>query len=137
MSERHFVPVIGLVGGIGSGKSALAGWLANERQVVVIDADKIGHEVLKYPEVKKHLKQRFGDAVFEATGNEIDRAALGKLVFGSDEPQKSARVDLESIVHPEIRNSIAEQIREASSSDRKSTRLNSSHTDISRMPSSA
>ena len=118
VSERHFVPVIGLIGGIGSGKSALARWLSARRQVMVIDADKIGHEALKTPQVKKQLKHRFGDSVFDSSGTEIDRAALGQLVFGSDEPQTSARTDLQSIVHPKIRETIEKQIREGKSSSK-------------------
>jgi len=118
VSERHFVPVVGLVGGIGSGKSAVAHWLLAERQVVVIDADKIGHEVLKYPQVKKQLKNHFGDSVFDSTGTEINRTALGRLVFGSDVQHKAARTDLESIVHPQIRETIESQIREGKSSSK-------------------
>ena len=111
VSERHFVPVVGLIGGIGSGKSALAHWLAARRQVIVVDADEIGHETLKNPHVKKQLKHRFGESIFDSTGTEINRAALGQLVFGSDELKKSARADLESIVHPKIRQGEQHRLR--------------------------
>ena len=55
-------PVIGLTGGVASGKSAVAALLA-ERGCTAIDADSVGHEVLDLPEVKQKLVQRFGPGV--------------------------------------------------------------------------
>jgi dephospho-CoA kinase len=88
------IPVIGLTGGVGGGKSAAAALLAG-RGAVVIDADKVGHEVLDRPEVRDRLTARFGSGIV-VDGSRIDRRALGRLVFAD----RSARADLEAIVHP-------------------------------------
>lgn len=103
---RHGVlPVIGLIGGIGGGKSEVA-TLLKERGALVIDADAVGHETLKDPGVRRQVVERFGSRVLAETSgaNElapaIDRKALGAIVFADPE----ARRDLESIVHPEMRN---------------------------------
>ena len=86
-------PVIGIVGGIGSGKSTVAD-LFRQAGCVVVDADRIGHEVLTLPAVKDKLVRRFGREILAADGA-IDRAALGKIVF--DDPAKLEV--LSAIVH--------------------------------------
>ncbi|MFQ5735171.1 MAG: dephospho-CoA kinase, partial [Planctomycetaceae bacterium] len=106
----------GLVGGIGSGKSAVARWLADRCNLTLIDGDEIGHAALNLPGVKSQLSTRFGQAVFDETG-EIDRSALARQVFGTTPVQKQARHDLESIVHPHIRSTISETIRRARTSN--------------------
>lgn len=105
------VPVLGLVGGVGSGKSFVAASLAARRKVAVIAADPIGHEVLKRPGVKAQVRQHFGDGVFARDG-EIDRPRLGALVFGDDPETQSRRQRLEAITHPEITQEVRRQIDE-------------------------
>jgi len=110
------IPVIGLVGGIGSGKSTVARHLASCRSVVVLDADQIGHQVLTESKTKQQLHDRFGDSVFDEQGN-VHRAELGRRVFGLSAEQRRARSDLEQIVHPRIRAELEreiEQLRAAS-----------------------
>lgn len=109
MAARAFIPVIGLIGGIGSGKSRLAEWVSLQRDIVIIDGDKIGHEVLRDPAVRDRIRERFGETVFTSTG-EVDRGALGKTVFGADEQKRAARSDLESMMHPVMRESMAARI---------------------------
>ncbi len=98
------VPVIGLIGGIGAGKSEVAGIL-KERGAVVIDADVVGHELLREPAVLGRIVDRFGPGVLTGGDRDgrspatIDRRALGAIVFGDH----GARRDLESIVHPPMR----------------------------------
>lgn len=90
-------PVIGLTGGIGSGKSTVAAILA-ELGAVVIDADKIGHEIyLPGTEGFERVVAEFGADVVAADGT-IDRRRLGARVF--DDPAALAR--LNAIVHPLI-----------------------------------
>lgn len=97
--------VIGVVGGIGSGKSSVVRWVAQRYPVAVLDADAIGHDVLLSTEIKQQLLQRFGEEILTPAG-EIDRKALARRVFG-DAPQfLAARRQLERIVHPEIRRRI-------------------------------
>lgn len=88
--------IIGLTGGIGSGKSTAAGFLA-ELGAVVVDLDKTGHEVLRHGEIRKKLVNEFGGEILDGNG-EIDRSRLGKKVFGDRE----ALEKLNEIVHPAI-----------------------------------
>ena len=90
------VKVIGLTGGIGSGKSTVARFL-EEMGAVTIDLDRVGHEVLKEAEIRNRLAGEFGRDIM-AAGGEIDRAKLGRLVFNDPE----ALSGLNAIVHPAI-----------------------------------
>lgn len=97
--------VIGLTGGIGTGKSEVTSFLAG-LGASVIDADVVGHEVYrKGTEGHSAVIDRFGPGVVGADG-EIHRAALGRLVFG--DPQALAR--LNSLVHPRIRKAVRERL---------------------------
>jgi dephospho-CoA kinase len=103
-SQRRSMPVIGLIGGIGSGKSEVAARLA-ERGVGVIDADLVGHELLDTPEVRSEIVDRFGtgvlkDSTIDGTlSPRIDRGALASIVFAD----AGARHALEAILHPRMR----------------------------------
>ncbi len=88
------IPVIGLVGGIGSGKSAIAAMFA-AAGCAVIDSDKLVHQILQSAAVKSELQQWLGAAIVDGAGN-VDRRAIGKIVFG--DPAKLAR--LNQIIHP-------------------------------------
>jgi len=89
--------VIGLTGGIASGKSTVSRFLG-ELGAVVIDADRIGHEVLRSDrEVKRELVAAFGQQIL-TPGGSVSRRRLGKLAFGS--PEALAR--LNQIMHPRI-----------------------------------
>jgi dephospho-CoA kinase len=98
------VPVIGLTGEVGGGKSRVA-TLLGRRGAVVIDADVVGHKVLERPVVRRQVIERFGAGVVSSVADPgaapgpIDRGALGSIVFAA----KSALHDLEAIVHPEMR----------------------------------
>jgi dephospho-CoA kinase len=89
---------IGITGPIGCGKSQVARWLGERPRVVVIDADHEARLVLApgTPEVEA-VYARFGPAL-RRSGGELDRAALGRLVFADPE----ALAALESIVHPAV-----------------------------------
>ncbi len=97
--------VIGLTGGIGSGKSTVAQFLA-ELGAVIVDADKVGHGILKPgSEVWQQVVNAFGKQILTADGS-IDRARLGKVVFSNDE----ARARLNRIMHPPITEMVKEQL---------------------------
>jgi len=115
VSKPDLIPVIALVGGIGSGKSFLVRSLAETEPIAIIDADRIGHEVLTDNEVMIQIRQKFGDRVFDNQGA-IIRRALGQMVFGQDAEHQAAKVRLERIVHPRIRDRIRQQIAEIRSS---------------------
>jgi dephospho-CoA kinase len=100
--------LIGLTGGIGSGKSAVATRLA-ELGAIVIDADAIAREVVEPgTDGLVQVVAEFGPDVLTATG-ELDRAALGRLVFA--DPQR--RQALERIIHPRVRTRSAEIVSTA------------------------
>ena len=104
-TPQRRIPVVGIVGGIGSGKSAVANWVAERAKVTVLNADAMGHTALHAPTVKQALCQRFGESILGHDG-EIVRARLAQQVFGNDVEHRVARSDLEQIVHPEIHRQI-------------------------------
>ena len=97
---------------MGSGKTAIAKALAARRPVAVIDGDAAGHKVLKDQSVKQRLRQVFGDSIFDEEG-QVNRRALGRLVFGPSPEQAKARKRLHEVVHPEIRKLLCQQIERA------------------------
>ncbi|PHS17663.1 MAG: dephospho-CoA kinase [Blastopirellula sp.] len=102
--------VIGILGGIASGKSQVAQMLA-ELGAEVLNADQVGHQVLLEPEIKSAIEKRFGSSVFDAD-QQIDRQRLAGIVFGEDQHSKQALLDLEKITHPAIGKKLAEKILE-------------------------
>jgi dephospho-CoA kinase len=100
--------VIGLTGGIGSGKSTVSAMLA-DLGARVVDADKIGHFVYRpASEGFRAVVEAFGREVVAADGT-IDRARLGAIVFADPE----ARARLNAIVHPLIGAELAARIAAA------------------------
>lgn len=109
ISNRH-LPLIGIVGGIGSGKSAVAKRLVERFPIRVLDADRAGHTALQEDEIKTRIRQKFGDEVFDAAGD-VDRKTLGRRVFGDSPECHEQRKTLEQIVHPRIRELLSDQIQ--------------------------
>jgi len=102
--------IVGLTGGIGSGKSAASQWFEHQ-DIDVIDADVVAREVVQpgQPALEK-IAQHFGDWVLQADG-QLDRRALRDYIFQHPE----ARQQLEAITHPIIRQSILSQLQQAQS----------------------
>ncbi len=89
---------VGLTGGIGAGKSTVAGLLDGPR-FLIIDADHLGHAVLESDEnARTEIVAALGAGVLDSAGR-VDRSVLGQVVFGDS----AARQALEAIVHPRIR----------------------------------
>ncbi len=88
--------IIGILGGIGSGKSTVTAEFAR-LGCAVIDADRIAHDVLELPEVVKAIAERFGDSVLDSDGR-IDRSVLGRLVFEDAE----GLAFLNALIHPHV-----------------------------------
>jgi len=108
--------VIGLVGGVASGKSTVAQWLS-EQGAAVVDADRLGHEALRQPAVVGALVARWGASVRAADG-QIDRAAVAAKVFGDSPEAAQERRFLEQIVHPRIRALAEAALRQAAADGR-------------------
>ncbi len=88
---------VGLTGGIASGKSTVANLFA-ELGAAIIDTDVIAREVAEPGQPAcEEIRKRFGDQIVGPDGY-LDRRALRKIIFSDD----SARVDLETILHPRI-----------------------------------
>ena len=102
--------IIGILGGVASGKSVVANRL-RELGAAVLDADVVAHEVLDEAEVQSAIRQRFGAEVFTA-GGQVARGALAKVVFADDAAGSDALADLEAIMHPRIGERVAEKMRE-------------------------
>ena len=102
--------VVGITGGIGSGKSAVTDYLET-LGITVVDADKVARVVVE-PGTSglAAITEHFGMDVLLANGG-LDRAALRKIVFDNHNERKV----LEEITHPRIRDEIIRQLSEASS----------------------
>ena len=99
--------VIGLTGGIGTGKSTVSQFLA-ELGAVILDADKAGHDALKPgTETWQEVVAAFGNQILNPDG-EIDRRRLGEIVFGN--PESLSR--LNQITHPRIADMVKAQLEE-------------------------
>ncbi len=108
-------PVVGLVGGIGAGKSVAAFALA-EIGLHRLDADEVGHALLAQRPARDLVVDRFGPGILLPTPEgvdpseaEIDRKVLARIVF----TDPAARRDLEAIVHPSMRKTFDRAIRRA------------------------
>jgi len=99
--------VIGLTGGIGSGKSTVSQFLA-ELGAVIIDADKVGHEAFKPDtELWREVVAAFGRQILTPSDS-IDREKLGEMVFGNPESLSQ----LNQIMHPRMYDMVKAQIEE-------------------------
>ena len=100
--------LVGLTGGIGSGKSTVAG-LLREKGATVVDADEVARSVVEpgEPALAK-LVERFGEKILDADGR-LDRAALAAIAFADEDGRKA----LGEITWPAIGEEFERQIREA------------------------
>lgn len=96
--------VIGLTGGIASGKSTVS-QMIKEQGIRVVDADVISKEAVgKGTPALHHIVQTFGEGVLLPNG-ELDRQQLGAIIFSNEEKRKQ----LNAIVHPEVRKEMLRQ----------------------------
>ena len=103
--------LLGLTGGIGSGKSTVSSLLA-EHGAVIIDADAITRELQSTgAPLLKVLAERFGDSIISSDGS-LDRAALAAIAFSDPEALK----DLNKIVHPAVAAEMDRRMKEADKS---------------------
>src|SRR5438309_2232365 len=98
------VPIVGIVGGIGSGKSVVAGELVKQGGYLIA-GDLLGHEALRQPDIKEKVVQRWGRDLLDGQG-EIQRRRLGHKVFVDPAELRA----LEAMVFPWIGRRIREEI---------------------------
>lgn len=102
--------IIGITGGIGSGKTAATDWFAKQG-ITIIDADVIARQIVEPPSpILTQIQQQFGTWVCNADGS-LNRTALREFIFKNPD----ARKQLEQITHPAIRAEIQQQLQHASS----------------------
>lgn len=102
--------VLGLTGGIGSGKSAASQWF-EAQGIAVVDADIVAREVVDIGQpALQQIREAFGDWVLLKDGS-LNRRVLREHIFQSPEARKT----LENITHPAIRTSIIQQLHAAQS----------------------
>lgn len=101
--------LVGLTGGIGTGKSTVSAMLA-EHGAVVVDADQVARD-LQQPgsPMLDRMAERFGADIIRSDGS-LDRAAVAALVFGDSPEAIAGRADLNAISHPAIQDEIARRI---------------------------
>ena len=99
--------IIGITGGVASGKSVVAQQFAR-LGAGVLDADQTGHEVLRLPQIEAAARRRWGEAVFAPDGR-IDRARLARIVFAAGPEAQKERQYLEQLTHPEIARLLTQQ----------------------------
>jgi len=105
--------LVGLTGGIGSGKSTVSAALA-ERGALVIDADAIVKELQRRgAPVFEAMVAEFGDEIV-GPGGELDRPAIAEMVFGDSEALRR----LTDIVHPAVNDEITQRLETAADTDR-------------------
>jgi dephospho-CoA kinase len=98
--------ILGLVGGIGSGKTVVANIL-RDFGAIVLDADRAGHAVLREPAMIAAVRQRWGDRVIDATG-QVSRREVAKIVFAAG--NEAERKFLEELTHPRIKQLLEEEL---------------------------
>ena len=110
LQTKNKTLVVGLTGGIGSGKSAASAWFS-EQGIDIIDADVIAHEIVtKGSDTLRKIQKRFGDWVLNDDGS-MNRAAVRTHVFANPE----ALIELEAITHPAIRETAKAQLESSTS----------------------
>jgi dephospho-CoA kinase len=102
--------IIGLLGGIASGKSLVAEQFCR-LGAGLLDGDRAGHEVLLLPDVEQLVRERWGNRVFGPDGH-VDRKALGRIVFEPSDTGRRELEYLERITHPRIGDRLRQQAAE-------------------------
>lgn len=104
---QNNLPVIGITGGVGSGKSVVMEILSEEFGGAVILADQVGHDLMQPGAVSyRQIISHFGQDILDEDG-QINRQALAAIVFSDEAKLK----ELNGITHPNIRREIIERIK--------------------------
>ena len=107
MQAANVMRVVGILGGVASGKSLVSQQLA-QLGAGVLDADRAGHEVLRTPQFEAEARKRWGPSIFGPDGH-IDRGRLAEIVFAATPHADHERKYLEQLTHPEIGRRLGRQ----------------------------
>ena len=107
LAARHSPVVVGLVGGIGAGKSQVAEAFAR-RGARVVSGDALAHAALRQPAIKGQIVGRWGDGMLDYKG-EVQRRLLAAVVFADADERRA----LEAMVHPWIKERIRKEVEAA------------------------
>ena len=102
--------ILGLVGGVASGKSSVA-LDFQKLGGCVLDGDRLGHEALSLDDVKQALVERWGDRILSDNG-ELKRSAIAEIVFAESAEAKEELAFLESVTHPQIESRLIERLEQ-------------------------
>lgn len=101
--------IIGITGGIGSGKSTVLAYMEEQYHAYILQTDQIAHKLQELDQIcYKKIKNLFGKDILQEDGR-IDRAKLGNLVFSDREKLNL----LNQIIHPEVKTYVKKEIRHA------------------------
>lgn len=103
--------IIGILGGVASGKSFVAEQF-RRLGAMVLDADQVGHEVLREPEVIQAVRERWGDKVIAENG-QINRSEVAKIVFAPTPDGTEELAFLEQLTHPRIGRRLQQEFARA------------------------
>lgn len=99
--------VIGITGGIGSGKSTVSRIMSEKLNAPILDADKISRQAMTSPEIIFKIKKFFGEVIFD-NPELINREKLSNIVFSNEEKL----LELNKIIHPYVMQEIAKKVYE-------------------------
>jgi len=99
--------VIGITGGIGSGKSTVSRILSEKLNAPILDADKISKQAMNSPEIILKIKKFFGEVIFD-NPELINREKLANIVFSNEQKL----LELNKIIHPYVMREIAKKVDE-------------------------
>lgn len=110
--KQNNTKIVGITGGIGSGKSTAAKLLAENLSSVLIDADKLSREVMAGEDIKEQIKLNISPDVFDKN-NVLDRKKLADIIFSDNK----MRNKLNEIVHPLVRKLFRERVNANQNAD--------------------
>ncbi|MEO8497993.1 MAG: dephospho-CoA kinase [Planctomycetota bacterium] len=103
--------IIGILGGVASGKSLVAEQF-RQLGAKILDADQVGHEVLREAEVIQAARERWGDVILTEDG-QIDRSEVAKIVFAPTPAGTEELAFLEQLTHPRIGSRLQQEFSRA------------------------
>lgn len=118
MADEGNTILVGITGGIGSGKSAVAS-IFREYGMPVLDADIIASEIIEQDEsTRAEFRKLFGQGVFKPD-NTLDRVAVSRLIFGETTEHERRLREMNRITHPRVIDRLWEKIEVAAESGAK------------------